>query len=186
MSHELQRRENYLRNLTAEKLRDAFAPRHLPAELWWAIAAYLVSGCAVAAVMALMRDDEYPFPEEQGDGPEYALIDPSKDVYASYLQLDGIRYIKGVRNTTKAETGKGEYLLVDATGYRATHKVYVAYDHLGIRQIQFASPNCALPGPESIPGVYWRSFDREDGMTHLMVKTDVCPPLSIVQPSSPS
>lgn len=156
-------RELILQRLMVEALRRAFATSHLPVELWFRIARHLVREFAIITAQAQVR-------HHASAGVQ---IDLSRDVYASYAIFEGIRYLKTLRNTTEAEAERGEYLLMDARRGRAVQDIYIAFDHLGIRQVQFASPNRVLPGPAAIPGVWWRHLTSEGGISTVETETDV-------------
>jgi hypothetical protein len=161
---ECRRREAFFQPLIIDKLRDVFAPVHLPTEIWIKIAAHLVRECAV--VTAQTQVQKYK------DKALDCEIDLSKDVYASYVLFDGVRYIQSLRNITKAEAEEGEYRILDASKAGTVDKMYTAFDHLGIRELQFAAPNRVLAGPDSILGVWWRHVSM-DGTTELNIEADV-------------
>ncbi|KXX73655.1 putative tRNA sulfurtransferase [Madurella mycetomatis] len=141
-AREDRQRELLLQRLMVEVLRRAFTNSHLPVELWFRVARHLVREFAIITAQSQVRVH----------ASAGAQIDLSRDVYASYAIFEGIRYLKTLRNATEAEAERGEYLLMDARRGRVVQHIYIAFDHLGIRQVQFASANRVLPGPGAIPG----------------------------------
>jgi len=173
------RREVYLQHQAAGQLGQAFAKPHLPTELWLKIAALLVSVSAAAGVAQIKLKDA---PSPSKPASSLSMLDLSRDVYASYVQFEGVRYIKALRNRRRAQAAAREYLILDAAKARTIHKVYVAFDHLGVRQVQFACPNRVLPGSGSVPGLWWKHLSREEGISRLWIKTDVSTSTSILGP----
>jgi len=160
----------YLQHQAAAQLGRAFPQPHLPTELWLKIADLLTSLSAAAGVAQITLQDA-PGPSKLAR--YLTMLDLSQDVYASYVRFEGVRYIKTLRNTNKTQAAAGEYRLLDASKGRSIHKVYVAFDHLGVRQVQFACPNRVLPGPDTVPGLWWKQLCRGKGIPSLCINTDV-------------
>lgn len=101
--------------------------------------------------------------------PSEFLVDLTHKVYAQYRVVDGVCYIKSLRNT-KSETDKKEVLLLRAQEKAAIHKVFIAEDHLGIRSVHF-TPSSRRP--DLGPGVWWKCISRRGGIAKIRAITDV-------------
>src|SRR6266699_2573708 len=95
-------------------------------------------------------------------------VDLSQNVYAIFTAIDGVRYVKHLRNSSRIGADEREqYLLVlDVRRQGTVRKVVIAEDHLGIRRVQFISVNMVC-GSGLIPGAWWREISRPDGITEL-------------------
>lgn len=163
-------REMLLKHRTVEGLRRAFPLVHLPVELWFKIAEPLIRQVAVAAVAQTELGDAQDPWQSPDDGLK---IDLSRDVYASYVLFDGVRYIRALRNATEAEAAPGESLVLNPATDRVVDKVHIAFDHLGVRGVQFASADRVLPGADSVPGLWWRQLRQSDGISIIGTWSDV-------------
>jgi hypothetical protein len=167
------RRENALRSNAAGAggLPQLFPLQHLPAELWLKIARLVVREWAIATVPRVVLSVGPFLVDHIGGRVE---VDLSRDVYASYASFEGVRYIQALRNATKVEAEiTGEHLILDAAKSPSIHSIHLAFDHLGIRQVLFVSPNRILSGPDSAPGLWWRRLSRQEGISKIEVITDV-------------
>ncbi|EFX04990.1 hypothetical protein CMQ_5252 [Grosmannia clavigera kw1407] len=75
-----------------------------------------------------------------------AVLDCAKGVWAQYVHVDGVRYIAKLTSSPEAD---GIRLLNGETASEKT-VLYVAEDHLGVRQLVFAEPDRDL---STLPGV---------------------------------
>ncbi|KAL6360665.1 hypothetical protein LRP88_06372 [Fusarium phalaenopsidis] len=88
-------------------------------------------------------------------------VDLSKDVYASYSVVDGVRYIKSLRNIDTNQDGE-YHLVLDAKKKNYVDKIRICEDHLGIRfgvklrritdayddEAKYVNPHIRWPSPE--------------------------------------
>lgn len=159
--YEDHRRFNRIRRLLAPKLRNILQAR-LPAEILTTIAGLLVRECA--AITA----------EEQSLGTSVSstFVDLSRDVYAIYHTVDGVRYVKSLVNPPSQSCDEGHHVLARNEG-RAVHKIWIAEDHRGVRFVSFCSSDTALPGPAPIARSWWRAISVPDGIRAITIETDV-------------
>ncbi|KAI8655416.1 hypothetical protein NCS55_01193600 [Fusarium keratoplasticum] len=104
----------------------------LPAEVCLPITEELVRECAVTAIHELL----------QGRSPQAldSELNLSLGVWARYISVDGIRYVESLSNTGDSQS----VLLLGAEKTSAPELLYVLEDHLGIRQVVFASYEHAI------------------------------------------
>ncbi|OIW27898.1 hypothetical protein CONLIGDRAFT_453683 [Coniochaeta ligniaria NRRL 30616] len=157
-SCEHERRFNLIQRRLASKLPQAL-PVRLPTEILDMIAKLLVRECAAVTAQQQALQDSIP--------SEF-LVDLTRNVYAQYSVVDGVCYIKSLRNT-KSETDKKEVLFLRAQEKGAIPKVFIAQDHLGIRSVHFAPSSRR---PELGPGVWWKCISKRDGIGKIRVTTD--------------
>ncbi|KAF8854774.1 hypothetical protein BDZ45DRAFT_758324 [Acephala macrosclerotiorum] len=93
------------------------------------IAGFLVRECAIITAQELANQNS----------STNSVLDFSQDVYIRYIVIDGIRYIKSLRNAFRPTVEPGEELLLNAQIARNIRNVYIGEDHLGIRHIQISS-----------------------------------------------
>ncbi|KAH7169755.1 uncharacterized protein B0J16DRAFT_276889 [Fusarium flagelliforme] len=155
------RRFGRIRNLLAPKLNEVL-PVRLPPEVLTTIAGLLVHECAMITA------------EEQSleNTVSEILVDLSCDVYANYHAVDGVRYVKSLRNS-RSETGEEDYHLLDVGENRSVRKIWIAEDHRGIRFAKFSSSDAPLSGPGPIARSWWREISMPSEITTIKVKTDV-------------
>lgn len=103
-------------------------------------------------------------------------IDLDRDIYARYLNIDGVRYVQRLWNGPKSEAGDraGMVRLYKARrGLRIRH-IYVGYDHVGVRYLLFVSSENQLSHrPEYTPGLWWKELARDNGISMVEAKDDV-------------
>lgn len=155
------RRFTRTRCLLAPKLNDVLQVR-LPPEILTTIAGLLVRECAI------ITSEE----ESLGKSVSDTLIDLSRDVYASYHVVDGVRYATSLANSTSEMSEDEHHVLVRKAGH-SVHKIWIAEDHRGIRCVKFCSSDGVLPGPTPIARSWWRSISAPHGIGEITVKTDV-------------
>jgi len=122
----------------------------LPYEIWFRIAGYLMSEFIVAQVLNVT----------DGTIDTTVEFDVTRDVYATFVKVLGNVYIKRIRNLKSNEKPEArEYRILAAQSAHPARIMYVGRDHLGIRKVQFAVPGRTLPGPNSVPGVWWQRWN---------------------------
>ncbi|KAI1820331.1 hypothetical protein F4861DRAFT_73742 [Xylaria intraflava] len=135
--------------------------REIPLELCQLIAGYLVRECAIVTYQELARNVH----------PSEFIIDLSQDVYATYKRIEGVAYVQSLRNTPQPD-GAGTRILA-ARPEQVIRKIYVAYDHLGIRSIRFT-----LPGHDSSRSScdscreWWTELARDTGILRVVARSD--------------
>lgn len=91
-------------------------------------------------------------------------------IWACYIKIDGIRYFASFANRP---SGNAQLILSieKAAGVRT---MYVAEDHLGIRQVHFGDADKSMPPKtdKGVSGLWWRTFSVHGG-SRLHVCTDV-------------
>ncbi|KZZ89386.1 hypothetical protein AAL_07685 [Moelleriella libera RCEF 2490] len=173
--HEEQRRADYIRRALAQNLQKAAGwPSTLPLELWLMIAALLVQECAVVTTEERVHCDE-----AVGD----SMLDLEQPVYATYVKVDGRYYVQRLLNAPETNGGKQAYLLLPARTQKQGQDdvghgkdLFVAEDHVGIRQVVFVSPHhrdewCRCH--PNIPGAWWRHIPRGAIFSNITIKTNV-------------
>lgn len=139
----------------------------VPAELRYMVAEHLVRECAVISCQELTS-------LSHGSGAE---VDLSRDVYATYVSFEGIHYVQSLDNNPRPSGGKAQ-LLFDSKQGHPLRNIYVAYDHLGIRDVYVETSENPLP--PSVPatrGMWWRSLYKGHLPRALTAKSDVSVPV---------
>ncbi|ERS97591.1 hypothetical protein HMPREF1624_05762 [Sporothrix schenckii ATCC 58251] len=120
----------------ATELPKLFPDSFLPTELWHKIASYndLVQLYAVEAVRQLWEHSRSCSAE----------LDLSLGIWAHYMFIDGIRYVERLTRVPPTpnvgQTDRTTCLkLLDSDSVYAKNIIYALEDHLGVRQIVFAS-----------------------------------------------
>ena len=86
-------------------------------------------------------------------------FDVTKGVYAAFVKVLGNVYIKRIRNLKPdGKPEAREYRILAASSTHPARMMYARHDHLGIRKVQFSVPGRTLPGPNSVPGVWWQRW----------------------------
>lgn len=181
-TNEQRHRTRYIQQALARKLSSvATWPRNLPRELWSMIASHLLPECATLTSQELVHES---------DNISNYTLDLTQPVYASYINIDGRYYIKSLRNSAGAKSGNGTCLVLPAQtslkeGRQANNQreMFIAGDHLGIRQVVFISPDlCAqwCRAHPVVPGVWWKHISREAIPSAVAMISDVCKSFSSV------
>lgn len=84
-------------------------------------------------------------------------IDTSKMIYAKYVEFEGVQYIACLANAASDEK---DVLLFDPTLPSSTDSLYVASDHLGVRQILFADSS-EQGTIQQAADVWWKAVKLE-------------------------
>ncbi|RTE83633.1 hypothetical protein BHE90_001821 [Fusarium euwallaceae] len=124
------RRALRIQNLAARRLQ--IDCPFLPAEVCLFITKELARVCAATTTHEMLQGRSL-------QALDYEL-DVSKPVWARYTSIDGIRYIESLSNTRDSQS----VLLLGANRAPRTEFIYVLEDHLGIRQVVFATFEHAL------------------------------------------
>ncbi|WAO87070.1 Hypothetical protein NCS54_00436500 [Fusarium falciforme] len=125
----------------------------LPTEVWDYVAKDLV--CEFATVAIPVVEPKTVF-----------TIDPLEAVWAKYVDIDGVKYVKSVSNEHKP----GDRLLWDKPKSPTGHVVYIAEDHLGINEIT-NHPEFTQSAQSKGVSSWWRTVPAEDSST-IGFKTD--------------
>ncbi|KAH7185200.1 uncharacterized protein B0J16DRAFT_125215 [Fusarium flagelliforme] len=132
----------------------------LPAEILDRIAEMLVHECATIT--------------HQQQSQSLERMEPTtslwlhKKVYATYIVIDGVRYVKELTNS-KDHLPKEAYVTV-LKKQREDCQICVAEDHRGIRAVKFCSTTPLSPGP--IADAYWRVFPGYPESGKLVLESD--------------
>ncbi|RSL62658.1 hypothetical protein CEP54_005590 [Fusarium duplospermum] len=149
---ELEERQRLKRiqHLLAPKISNLLSAK-LPFEVMTMISSYLVRESAM-----ITAKHQSMFSQSSD-----ITVDLSKDVYASYSVLDGVRYVKSLRNLDTDQ--RGEYRRVLNAKEKSTiGKIRICEDHLGIRFVQFLPPNGSSSKVPVVKG-WWRDISPSRG-----------------------
>ncbi|KAK1768790.1 hypothetical protein QBC33DRAFT_360419 [Phialemonium atrogriseum] len=133
MPSEDRRRFNRIQYLLEMKLEEMCA--RLPVELCLMVAREPVRECAISTIQELWCS------RWSSDGD----IDVSLGVWAQYVHIHGVRYVAILSNT--ADPKRNCTKLLDTNKASKVGVLYVLEDHLGIRQLVFASQG----DPDKLP-----------------------------------
>ena len=132
-----------------------------PNELLNMVAQQLVTQCAVVTCQQQMLETRtWDF-----------TVDLWRNVYAQYIRVDGLRYVRTLSNS-KPEPSSGEWQCLLDTGKRSIDTVVIAEDPIGIRLVRLISPS-GPSRPAPIHGAWWREVPIVDKITSLKGETDV-------------
>lgn len=149
-----ERRHKHMVDLVTSRIQAKY--RKLPTELWRIVAEHLVPFYAITALLSLSNIKAS------------SEIDTCVKAWATYVNIDGIRYIQTISNTP---IPKGE-VIWDAVSPRMRDVLYLVEDHLGIRQVT-TNPGAPQFPSERIKSTWWRSVPLEQRQANLC--TDVSP-----------
>jgi hypothetical protein len=158
---EERRRRDVILHILTKRLRVSWT-KGLPDEICWMIAGYLIRECAIITAQELANEDS----------ASDSVIDLSHDVYVRYIMIEGIRYIRSLRNSARSTPKLGETLLLESQNSSNIRNVYIGEDHLGIRQIQLSS---SYKSGLRIPGLWWRQLSESCCISKIRTRTDVSP-----------
>lgn len=160
---EEQRRTDHILQILTERVK-VFWTKGLPDELCRMIAGFLIREAAVVTAQELANQESV----------SNSILDLSQDVYVRYIRIDGIRYVRSLRNASRPAVEPGEELLLDAQTARNIRNIHIGEDHLGIRHVQIPPSGNVSSKPElSLPGLWWRQLSELGGISKLSTKTDV-------------
>ncbi|KIH91072.1 hypothetical protein SPBR_01434 [Sporothrix brasiliensis 5110] len=132
-----QRRRDRIRRFLCKKLRSLYPSARLPLEVWHMVATdELVRMCAVYSIIDLW----------QRRNSSNVELDMTRDIWAHYMYIEGVRYIERLTNTPPADDDGPRYdnapavaRLVDERKVSDYTILYVLEDYLGIRQLVAAT-----------------------------------------------
>lgn len=106
--------------------------------------------------------------------PSYSVIDITRNVYATYVSFEGISYLHFLENSTHGGDFENRCISIGGQG-KLTRTIYVAYDHIGIRNIYFELPKLEDVPPSFLSGcgVWWKQKTRHNGLERLIAHFDV-------------
>ena len=141
-----------IRRVLAARLRADFL-KQMPLELCSMVAGYLVRECAIVTAQELDLDS----------CAAEASIKLSPGVYAQYTSIEGNLYVQSLHNTLPTGANRWVQLLKPRRG--VIPRVYIAYDHLGIRSIRFVSRKNRewRPPSHDTREVWWTELARKSG-----------------------
>lgn len=139
----------------------------LPAELVTLVASYLLRDCAVLSNLHLLHAQSLQSTESQRN----SRIDVRRNILAELVTMDGVQYVKSLRNSLKQATGK-ERLVLNTQTEGTLKTLYVAEDHLGIRMVIFSRSAGALLDSCVPRGLWWSSVEINADM-NFKYETDV-------------
>ena len=155
------RRADRIQCLLVPRLKKALGDK-LPHEVLAMIAELLVRECATVTGQAQAWEQ---------NASDY-LVDLSRDVYARYHVVDGVRYVKSLGNFL-SETNEEGQLLLDVQKQGGIRKIVIAEDHLGIRLVKFVSLDAVFPKNRHGLRAWWRDISKPTGISEIKVRTDV-------------
>ncbi|KAF4969731.1 hypothetical protein FSARC_3074 [Fusarium sarcochroum] len=135
------RRREWILNHLQQLMGDKIA--RLPAEILLMVTKYLVPHYAIASTSHVSRTNRY-------------TIEPLKDVWATYFNLDGVAYIASLSNSPRP----GSRLLWNAPKVKDGNVLFISEDHLGIRHI--INDRTAVPVEEQGSSGWWRTLPIDD------------------------
>lgn len=108
--------------------------------------------------------------------PYNSTIDLAQDVYAVYVSIEGISYLRSLHNSPPEGDGRGQRIHDSRQGH-IIRMIYIAYDHLGIRSVHFSLPNSDLPSlSRGCCGVWWTELAQSSGHAQVATQSDVSLP----------
>ncbi|RSL44389.1 hypothetical protein CEP54_014708 [Fusarium duplospermum] len=166
------RRASRIQNLAARRLQ--IDCPFLPAEVCLLITKELARECAAIATHEMLQGRSLQALDCE--------LDVSMPVWARYTSIDGIRYVESLSNTGDSHS----VLLLGADRAPRTEFLYVLEDHLGIRQVVFASFEHALKLSAFLSkpknDAWWQTVPITD--EKLLIKTDGFKLRFIIAPST--
>jgi hypothetical protein len=139
---------------------------NLPSELLAQVSSYLLRECAAVSVRAELHAKSGSF----GMQPQQILMNVRRDIYADFVNLEGIQYVKRLCDSTLQASSQGRLLNVQSKSLPSS--IYVAEDHLGIRLVLFGRPDKALREQSKLLGLWWNIVNI-DADTEVKTETDV-------------
>ncbi|KAM3497087.1 hypothetical protein MY10362_009547 [Beauveria mimosiformis] len=124
-------------------------------ELLYMIAAHCVQNLAARSTVLLGLESM-----TSNFGKRTGTVDASKDIWVTETCFEGYKYIKTLANERPL---CGEAILLrEENPDQAVVTVYVAEDHLGVRDIVFCGPGKLAA--EERPGVWWRTIKGDESI----------------------
>lgn len=163
-SGERQRGHRIQRTL-ASRLKRRFLDQ-LPLEICTLVAGYLVRECATVASQQLVQDT----------CTTNSLVDLSQDVYAQYVRVEGVLYLRSLYNALSSDDRAGTARVFKARNESTVRVVYIRYDHFGVRDISFVLPPDDSKISRAVRGVWWAELTVPDEISQLGTISDVSLP----------
>ncbi|KAM0268702.1 hypothetical protein ACHAQH_009925 [Verticillium albo-atrum] len=154
------RRFQYVKDSLACNLHDSDLfddlprPLILPHEPWCAISSHLVrDATALQALEHVHRPLTY-------EAPGQTTLDLRQPIYASFIKIDGLRYIGRLTHTSSADAEGKTYLLLASVPENMLRRklMLVAHDHRGLRMLVIISKNkfdAWCKTAPTMPGAWW-------------------------------
>lgn len=143
-------------------------PRHaLPLELLNKIAGYSFKSHAAQSILRRRRELKSGHITGRSAVNE---VDVYKDIWVTYTSFEGIKYIQTLANERGPEKS---ILLRKAESTENEITMYVAEDHLGIRDLLFSDSLNNIPAVQEHEGVWWRTMNRDIRESRLSWQCDV-------------
>ncbi|KAI1115064.1 hypothetical protein F5Y14DRAFT_144337 [Nemania sp. NC0429] len=149
------RRRQWIQSSFASNLRLRLGSRRLPQELALMISQYCIREYAIAIVSLPMA------------GPDTSLLDPLRGIWACYIMIDGVQYFSSFAN----QLSVGAQLILSVEEAANVDRMYIAEDHLGIRQVCVGNSTSPVLDRGGVSGLWWRTLPLHDG-AQLRVHTD--------------
>ncbi|KYK60914.1 hypothetical protein DCS_02054 [Drechmeria coniospora] len=138
-------RRRRIRSKVASELSAAGLLRRMPRELCCMVARYLVRECAAVDWEHRTRDRR----------PSTYTIQLDQDIYMTRTAVEGVSYVQSLHNRSAPSRRSGR-LVHDSRAGHVDWKIYVAYDHLGVRDVDvWSASDEDLPTSRIRHGVWW-------------------------------
>jgi hypothetical protein len=160
---EIARRERWLRSAWAATLHGILRPFSAPMEICEIIAGYCSLQPAAAAAARTFWEEAPKVPAHR--------FHLSGRVWARHVEFEGLRYIACLTN----DPGDGLGTLVydpEPGKNEAAQTLYLAEDHLGLREVLISGSSPAAPEVDYCPGLWWKTVEI-GGLSEFQVLTDV-------------
>lgn len=166
---EKERRRRFIRARLEEKLAADYACGKLSPEIWRMIADLLVRECAIVTSMIsrqLLGSSTFGA----------SLVNLSRDIYASFVTMDGVHYFKSLGNSPDPVANSVRVWKARAGSIAIQVEVYFAEDYLGIRKLCFVvgqgGKMWSMLSRAADIGIRWRRFSSSSSGA-FKVLTDV-------------
>ncbi|KAL2017478.1 hypothetical protein VTK56DRAFT_2074 [Thermocarpiscus australiensis] len=138
----------------------------LPLELCTYIAQYCLRSFAVIRAVASLESTLAP-----------SCISFSSKVWARYTLFEGERYISSLTNEQPTNDDPRVKLVFESMPDQTDTTIFLAEDHLGVRELLFASSS-KTPAIKERPTIWWRSVVVPSSDPELESQVDVSPMLN--------
>ena len=156
------RRARWLRGDLAKTLHVTLLPQ-LPPEICTMVAKHCYREFAAAQISEMYWQEKPSHPL-----PAISWVGINKNVYIDHTEVQGVKYVSGFSDGPTGNPSASRLVVLPQS---AVDTLHVASDHLGIRDLVFASSK-KPPVLEEQANAWWRSIPLR-GVTHLTVKSDV-------------
>ncbi|KAH6856152.1 hypothetical protein B0I37DRAFT_366685 [Chaetomium sp. MPI-CAGE-AT-0009] len=152
-----ERRLRWLRLTWSSILRETYP---LPPELCYHVAKYCLRPFAVLRAVASWGISRAP-----------TYISFSTKVWARYTMFEGVRYISLLTNEQPTQNDHRVRLAFEPTSSPADSTMFLAEDHLGVREVLSASSS-EIPTTEERRNIWWRSVNIPSSDTDVESQVD--------------